>query len=154
MTDILLKLLVIIIFIFVLYLSFRTSKVKEGFSIFGGGSPSSSSSSSSSSSNSAPVGLAGNATNYASAINTQVTKLTDALLISKYKSDYATAVEALINYVRALSLDLVLNISPTDISNNNITSTLETLNTYNIALVGLYEMSSQLSSTSTTSTTS
>ena len=129
MTDILLKILVIVVIVFILYISFSTSRIKEGLT--------NSSTSSTASSSDPPPGLASNATSYANSMTNKVTQLNDALLISKYSSDYVNVVDSLQNYVNALSLEAILNISASDLANNNISSTLELLNTYNGAQTSL-----------------
>jgi len=130
--EIFLKILVIIVIVFILYISFSTSRVKEGLTGL-----SSSTTSTTTSSTTSPPGIASSATSYASTINNKVPQLNDALLISKYNSDYVSVVDAMQNYINALSLEAVLNISSSDLANNNITSTLETLNTYNGAQTSL-----------------
>ena len=126
MTETLLKLLVVVVILFILYLSFQTSRVKEGLT-------NSLDIPSVASSNTAPPGIAGGAASYASSINNKVTQLSDALLINKYNSDYVDVVDTMQNYINALSLELILSVDASDLANNNITSTLETLNTYNNA---------------------
>lgn len=140
MTDTLLKILVVIVILFILYLSFQTSRVKEGLTNPNTKEPigsSSASSSSSSSSSNAPTGLAGNAAAYASIINNKVTQLSDALLISKYSSDYVNVVDAMQNYINALSLELILSLDASDLANNKIASIAETLNIYSNAQTSL-----------------
>jgi hypothetical protein len=133
MTDTLLKILVVIVILFILYLSFQTSRVKEGLTNPNTGSViSSTSSSSSSSSSSSPTGLAGNAAAYASIINNKVTQLSDALLISKYSSDYVNVVDAMQNYLNALSLELILSLDASDFSSNKVASVAKIAETLNI----------------------
>lgn len=120
MIDIFLKLLVIFVIIFILYISFSTSRIKEGLT-----NQTTTSLATTTTSN----GIAGNASVYASDISSQVTKLNDALLISKYNSDYINVVNELQDYLNALALNTILNISPTDLANNDISSTLQNLNT-------------------------
>jgi hypothetical protein len=128
MTETLLKILVVIVILFILYLSFQTSRVKEGLT-----NSDLSSTTTSSSSTTAPPGLAGSASSYASSISNKVTQLSDSLLISKYNSDYVNVIDTMQNYINALSLELILSIDASDLANNNISSTLETLNIYNNA---------------------
>ena len=140
MTDILLKLLVIVVIIFILYISFSTSIVKEGLT-----NATTTSTTSTSSTTSDTNGLAGNASSYASNISTQVTKLNDALLVSKYNSDYKTVVNELQDYINAQALETILNISPTDLANNDISTTIQTLNTYSGAQTSLSNILTYLS---------
>jgi len=142
MTDILLKLLVIIVILFILYISFSTSRVKEGLT---NATSSTSTSATSSTSSSTTNGLAGNASTYASNISSQVTKLNDALLISKYNSDYVSVVNELQDYINAQALETILNISPTDLANNDISTTLQTLNSFNGAQSSLSNILKYLS---------
>ena len=125
MTETLLKILVIIVILFILYLSFQTSRGKEGLTNLN--------TASSSTNNSAPPGIAGGSSSYASNISSKVTQLSDALLINKYNSDYVSVVDAMQNYINVLSLELILSLDNSDLENNKFTSTLETLNTYNTA---------------------
>lgn len=133
MSDIILKILVVIVILFILYISFQTSRVKEGLT-----NPNSSttigsnSSSTSSSSSNSPTGLAGNAAAYASIINNKVTQLSDALLISKYSSDYISVVDAMQNYLNALSLELILSLDASDLSSNKVASIAKIAETLNI----------------------
>lgn len=137
MTDILLKLLVIVVIIFILYISFSTSIVKEGLT--------NATTSTTTSTTSDTNGLAGNASTYASNISTQVTKLNDALLVSKYNSDYKNVVNELQDYINAQALETILNISSTDLANNDISTTLQTLNTYSGAQTSLSNILTYLS---------
>ena len=134
MTDILLKLLVIVVIIFILYISFSTSIVKEGLT-----------NATTTTTTTDTNGLAGNAATYASNISTQVTKLNDALLVSKYNSDYKTVVNDLQDYINAQALETILNISPTDLANNDISTTIQTLNTYSGAQTSLSNILTYLS---------
>ena len=129
MSDIILKILVVIVILFILYISFQTSRVKEGLT-----NPNTSATigSNSSSSSNAPTGLAGNAAAYASIINNKVTQLSDALLISKYSSDYISVVDAMQNYLNALSLELILSLDASDLSNNKVASIAKIAETLNI----------------------
>lgn len=131
MSDIILKILVVIVILFILYISFQTSRVKEGLTNPNTSATIGSNSSSSSSSN-APTGLAGNAAAYASIINNKVTQLSDALLISKYSSDYISVVDAMQNYLNALSLELILSLDASDLSNNKVASIAKIAETLNI----------------------
>ena len=136
MTELLLKFLVILVIIFILYLSFTTSKVKEGLTSSNSSSPTSSSSNSSNTTN----GIAGNSAAYASLINSQTTKLDDALLTSKYQQEYESIITSMQNYICSLSLNLLCSINQQDIISNDITSSLEKLNTYNNAQTSLVNL--------------
>lgn len=137
MSDILLKLLVIVVIIFFLYISFSTSIVKEGLT--------NATNSSTTTTTSDTNGLAGNASTYAANISSQVTKLNDALLVSKYNSDYKSVVNELQDYINAQALETILNITPTDLANNDISTTLQTLNTYSGAQTSLSNILTYLS---------
>lgn len=141
MIDILLKLLVIVVILFILYISFSTSRVKEGLT----NATSTQSWSTTSSTSSGSNGLAGNAAAYASNISSEVTKLNDALLTSKYNTDYVNVVNELKDYINAQALEAILNISPTDLANNDISSTIQTLNSYSGAQTSLSNILSYLS---------
>jgi hypothetical protein len=104
------ELMTLIIFIgicFIGYLIFRNLNVQEGMrSDASGNSNSSSSSSSSSSSN----GVAGNATTYAASIKSQTVKLTDILLVSKYRSDYENVILNIDDLISTLMLKATLSL--------------------------------------------
>ena len=55
-------------------------------------------------------GIAGNAATYAANIKSQVIKLQDTMLVSKYRSDYETAILNLDDLVNNLMLKTALNI--------------------------------------------
>jgi len=141
--EIFLKILVIIVIVFILYISFSTSRVKEGLT--NASDSTSGTTTTSNSTTSTTNGLAGNASTYASNISSQVTKLNDALLISKYNSDYVNVVNELQDYINAQALETILNISPTDLANNDISTTLQTLNSFNGAQSSLSNILKYLS---------
>ena len=58
-------------------------------------------------------GIAGNASTYGANIKTQVIKLQDTMLISKYRTDYETAILNLDDLVNNLMLKTALNIDQT-----------------------------------------
>ena len=62
------------------------------------------------SSSSTENGIAGNATTYGANIKTQVIKLQDTMLISKYRTDYETAILNLDDLVNNLMLKTALSI--------------------------------------------
>jgi hypothetical protein len=55
-------------------------------------------------------GLAGNAATYAANIKSQTVKLTDTLLVSKYRSDYETTILNMDDLINALMLETTLKI--------------------------------------------
>lgn len=59
-------------------------------------------------------GVAGNAANYAAAIKSQVVKLQDELLVSKYRKDYENAIIAMDDLVSILMLKQVLSMKAND----------------------------------------
>jgi len=130
MTELLLKMLVIVVIGFILYLSFSTSKVKEGLTDLSSLMNNSSNSNSDSSSSSSSNGVAGNATAYQKAIMTNFTKLQDSMLIDKYKTEYGTILGQYSAYTQYLALNTLLNISEKEFNNNDITPSLEKFNTY------------------------
>ena len=137
--DLLLKCLVIVVIFFILYMSFTTSRVKEGLT-------NASNATSSSTSNNPAPGLAGNASAYSSTISGKVVQLVDALLVRKYNTDYVNIINSMKNYVNALSLETILSVDASDLANNDIISTLEKLNTYNGAQTSLNNVLSYISS--------
>ena len=115
---------------FVGYLLFRNLDFKEGF---GSGSSSSSSStkvpsksdtSSSTSSSSTTAnssvtnGIAGNASTYAANIKAQAIKLSDTLLVSKYRSDYENVVLNMDDLVNNLMLQATLAVDQSNPSDS------------------------------------
>lgn len=130
MTELLLKMLVIVVIGFILYLSFSTSKVKEGLTDLSSLMNNSSNSNSTSSSSSSSNGVAGNATAYQKAVATNFTKLQDSMLLDKYKTEYGLLLQNLNQYTGLLALNTLLNISEKEFNNNDITPSLEKFNTY------------------------
>ena len=63
-------------------------------------------------------GIAGNATTYGANIKTQVIKLQDTMLISKYRTDYETAILNLDDLVNNLMLKTALTIDQTKPQNS------------------------------------
>jgi hypothetical protein len=88
------------------YIIFSNINFQEGLENKSGSSTSSSSSSSSSSSN----GIAGEAATYGANIKNQVIQLQDALLISKYRSDYENVIINMDDLVSNLMLKTILTI--------------------------------------------
>jgi hypothetical protein len=88
------------------YIIFSNINFQEGLENKSGSSTSTSSSSSSSSSN----GIAGEAATYGANIKNQVIQLQDALLISKYRSDYENVIINMDDLVSNLMLKTILTI--------------------------------------------
>ena len=99
---------------FIGFVIFRNLNTKEGMrSDASGNRPSSSSSSpssSSSSSSSSANGIAGNAATYGANIKSQTVKLTDILLVSKYRSDYENAILNVDDLISNLMLQATLSL--------------------------------------------
>jgi hypothetical protein len=70
----------------------------------------------------------GTASTYAANIKSQVVKLQDKLLISKYRKDYESAIINLDDYIGYLMIQQVLNMK----LGNDIKTNIETINTLNI----------------------
>ena len=85
---------------FVGYLIFSNLSLKEGMTSDGSGNNLSSSLN----------GVAGNAATYAANIKSQTVKLTDNLLVTKYRSDYETTILNIDDLINALMLETTLNI--------------------------------------------
>ena len=94
---------------FIGFVIFRNLNTKEGMRSDASGNRPSSSSSSTTSSSSA-TGIAGNAATYAANIKSQTVKLTDILLVSKYRSDYETAILNVDDLISNLMLQATLSI--------------------------------------------
>jgi hypothetical protein len=86
---------------FVGYLIFSNLSLKEGMTTTDGSGNNLSSSLN---------GIAGNAATYAANIKSQTVKLTDTLLVSKYRSDYETAILNMDDLINALMLETTLKI--------------------------------------------
>lgn len=61
--------------------------------------------------NSSTIGVAGNASSYAASIKASAIKLQDELLISKYRSDYESAIINLDDLINNLMLNTALNVN-------------------------------------------
>ena len=94
---------------FVLYLLFRNFNFsnREGMTDASGNTTSSSTPSN---------GIAGNAASYGATIKAETIKLQDTFLISKYRSDYETAILNLDDYINNLMLNLTLSINGTNLA--------------------------------------
>jgi len=86
---------------FVGYLIFSNLSLKEGMTTTDGSGNNLSSSLN---------GIAGNAATYAANIKSQTVKLTDTLLVSKYRSDYETTILNMDDLINALMLETTLKI--------------------------------------------
>ena len=150
MTELLLKILVIVIIGYILYLSFTTSNVrsKEGFTNpFSTSSSTSSTTASSNNTSTSTNGVAGNITAYESSINSQSTKLKDALVVTTYSTNYTDLVsEDLPVYTTLLALNTLLNITQGEINKNDITPSLEKFNTYMSAITNFQTINNLLNS--------
>jgi hypothetical protein len=136
MTEELCKIIGIIIIIgFLLFLAVKSLKLQlsmvEGFV---GSSQQNAIATGSSGEN----GVAGNANQYAGDIKTQVIKMQDTMLISKYRKDYENAIINLDDYVNYMMLQTILNLN-TDSSSSQAQNLqmLDNLNTLNGAKVSL-----------------
>jgi hypothetical protein len=86
---------------FVGYLIFSNLSLKEGMTTTDGSGNKLSSSLN---------GVAGNAATYAANIKSQTVKLSDTLLVSKYRSDYETTILNMDDLINALMLETTLKI--------------------------------------------
>jgi hypothetical protein len=107
MTNQLVSIFIFIAICFVIYIIFRNTNTQEGFT-------SSKSSSSSDNDTLKPLGLSDDASTYSANIKSQVVRMQDALLISKYKSDYESAILNLDDLIDNLMLRTALSV---DVSN-------------------------------------
>jgi hypothetical protein len=71
---------------------------------------------------------AGSASTYAANIKSQIVKLQDKLLITKYRKDYESAIINLDDYIGYLMIEQVLNMK----LGNDMKTNIETINTLNI----------------------
>ena len=71
---------------------------------------------------------AGTASTYAANIKSQIVKLQDKLLISKYRKDYEAAIINLDDYIGYLMIQQVLNMK----LGNDMKTNIDTINTLNI----------------------
>jgi hypothetical protein len=101
----LLLFIVICFVVFILFRSFNFSPMREGMTDASGNNISSDN------------GIAGNAASYAAALKASVIQSQDVFLISKYKSDYESAILNLDDLLNNLMLKTVLTVdtsNPTD----------------------------------------
>ena len=93
---------------FIGFLIFRNLNVQEGMTSDASGN--SNTKPSSSSSSSSANGIAGNAATYGANIKSQTVKLTDILLVSKYRSDYENAILNVDDLISNLMLKATLSL--------------------------------------------
>lgn len=158
MTELLLKILVIFVIGFILYLSFSTSRVKEGLTGLSGLSKNNTSSSTSttSSSTSSSNGVAGNSTAYINQIGTQNTQLSDSLILTNktYTQNYTEILNRLAVYTSYLQINTLLNISESEFNANDISTSLEKFNIYVTATANLENLIKTLPSQPPSASTS
>jgi len=100
---------ILIVGFFIIYMSIKMFQLQTN--IVEGLTNNDGSSSSSSSSSSSGLGEAGSASTYAANIKSQVIKLQDELLVSKYRKEYESSIINMDDYVGYLMLKQVLNIN-------------------------------------------
>ncbi len=110
------NLIIFIAICFLVYILFRSFNYKEGMTT-------NDASGNNYSVSNIGSGAAGNADNYAAAIKNATVQIQDALLVSKYKSDYETVILNLDDLVNSLMLNTALSV--------NAKSPLDTLNALN-----------------------
>ena len=94
---------------FIAYVCFVNNNYSEGFKDKGGDKKGGGSNS-----GSGPNGVAGNASTYAANLKAASVKLSDTLLITKYRSDYESAIMNAEELIHNLMLEITLNINPQD----------------------------------------
>jgi hypothetical protein len=112
--DLLTNVLMLVAIFFLIYIIFSTMNItakKEGFS----SSTTTSSSTKQTAASSSNNGLAGNADTYTANIQSQVIKLQDSMLISKYRTNYENVIMAMDDLVDNLMLEKVLSIQSSNI---------------------------------------
>lgn len=110
------NLIIFLAICFIVYILFRNFNYKEGMTV----------TDTSGNSNSTVNGAAGNSTNYAASIKNSTIQLQDALLISKYRSNYETVILNMDDYVNNLMLSTVLSMDT-----KNPIQTLQAINELN-----------------------
>ena len=109
-SDLLTTIMIIFAICFLLFIIFSTINLKkEGFD-----QKFNQKSSNERTNNSSSNGIAGEAESYAANIQSQVIKLQDSMLLSKYRSNYENVVIALDDLVDHLMLNTTLSINPTN----------------------------------------
>ena len=115
-SDLLTTTVIIFAICFLLFIIFSTINLKkEGFDQkFNQKSSNDKTNPSTNNSNSTSNGIAGGAESYAANIQSQVIKLQDTILLSKYRSNYENVVIALDDLVDHLMLNTTLTMNPTN----------------------------------------
>jgi len=126
MEDILKILGIIILIIFVSIIFIQSFYLKEGLET----------SSSSSTNNPILNGYAGNAKSFAETIKSLSVKLSDKLIVSKYRTDYENIIINMEDYISLIMLDIIfsLNTSSSQVETIKILNDLGTLKTSKDAL--------------------
>jgi hypothetical protein len=126
MEDILKILGIIILIIFVSIIFIQSFYFKEGLET----------SSSSSTNNPILNGYAGNAKSFAETIKSLSVKLSDKLIVSKYRTDYENIIINMEDYISLIMLDIIfsLNTSSSQVETIKILNDLGTLKTSKDAL--------------------
>ena len=109
-----LNLIIFIAICFIVYIIFRNFNYKEGMTTTDASGNTTTTSSTTSSGNISVTigsGAAGNASSYAASIKSATVQLQDALLISKYKTDYENVILNLDDLVNNLMLNTALSIN-------------------------------------------
>ena len=111
------NLIIFLVICFIVYILFRNFNYKEGMTV---------TDASGNSTSTTANGAAGNSTNYAASIKNATIQLQDALLISKYRSNYETVILNMDDYVNNLMLSTVLSMDT-----KNPIQTLQAINELN-----------------------
>ena len=111
------NLIIFLAICFIVYILFRNFNYKEGMTVTDASGNSTSTSAN---------GAAGNSTNYAASIKNASIQLQDALLISKYRSNYETVILNMDDLVNNLMLSTALSMDT-----KNPIQTLQALNELN-----------------------
>ena len=111
------NLIIFLAICFIVYILFRNFNYKEGMTVTDASGNSNSTSAN---------GAAGNSTNYAASIKNASIQLQDALLISKYRSNYETVILNMDDLVNNLMLSTALSMDT-----KNPIQTLQALNELN-----------------------
>lgn len=111
------NLIIFLVICFIVYILFRNFNYKEGMTV---------TDTSGNSTSTTANGAAGNSTNYAASIKNATIQLQDALLISKYRSNYETVILNMDDYVNNLMLSTVLSMDT-----KNPIQTLQAINELN-----------------------
>jgi hypothetical protein len=117
---------ILIVGFFIIYMSIKMFQLQTN--IVEGLTNNDGSGSSSSSSFSSGLGETGSASTYAANIKSQVVKLQDELLVSKYRKEYESSIINMDDYVGYLMIKQVLNIN----LSNDQKKVIESINNLNI----------------------